>query len=101
MKTNIIIIIVIIIIIFYCPEVLRSPKDLETIRRIKAILELPSLVPTEILKSAPKIHCIELLSANGKALEKLVPLARITRNGRNTAPNLKYKIKTRLIDWSQ
>src|SRR6218665_2648268 len=96
-----ILLLLLLLLLFFCPEVLHSPRHLETIRRINAILELPSLVPTKVLKSAPKSNCIKLLSANGKALEKLVPLARVTRNGRNTAPNLRYKIKTRLIDWSQ
>src|SRR6218665_3461779 len=71
---NILLFILLLLLLFFCPEVLHSPRDLETIRRIKAILELPSLVPTEILKSAPKSHCIKLLSANGKALELLLLL---------------------------
>ena len=43
-----------IIIIIFSPEVLHSHRDLETIQRIKAILELPSLVPTEIQKKRPE-----------------------------------------------
>src|SRR6218665_2283510 len=35
-----------LLLFFYCPEVPHSPRDLETTRGIKAILELPSLVPT-------------------------------------------------------
>src|SRR6218665_3859536 len=70
-------------------------RVLETIRRIKAILELQSLVPTELRKSASKNHGIKFLSANGKVFFK-----RLTGNDRNTVANLRDCFRLLLLLFS-
>ena len=77
-----------LLLLFFPLKVLHSPRVLETMWRITAILELLSLIPTEILKCAPKSLSIILLSADGKALEKVVSLKWLIGNNRNMAANL-------------
>jgi len=77
------------------------PRFLETIRRPTAILELPSLIPSEVLTCATKSHGILLLSADcsWKGAGKGGFFKRLTGNGRNTTPTSEMKSRRdRLID---
>src|SRR6218665_2035764 len=76
---------------YFFPEMLHSPMVLETFRRIKPILELPSLVPTELLKCASKSHSIKWKGVGKGGFFKW-----LTENDRNTAAKSEMKSKP---DW--
>src|SRR6218665_3001411 len=85
---GVVVAIIVIIIFIFFPEVLHSTQGLRNYVENNSYSGITSLIPTEILKCAPKSLSIILLSADGKALEKVVSLRWLIGNSRNMAANL-------------